>query len=476
MTWACSARTPAAGSPPAQTDQQGSPSTTPAPEPQPAPVIAADAADECPLVSRPGEPIAIVGLTDRIDLSNALHPSNASERLLFGQFYETLLRVDCMGRVRPGLASSWRFDERSRQWVVMLREGARFSDGMPVTAADVKTGWTRDGLDGELRAHVSRLVEWVDVVDDRTLVIQLVNHRNDASVVLAHPNLPVARRVADSPLPLGTRSSWLEPSRDAARKAAPSEVTVGRADLPPLRFLVAPGDPRDLLDAGVDLLVTRDPATLDYAATLPQFQRVPLPWQQTRILLMPGRSSATPVLSEDARQVLADDAVRGEARGAQGPFWWDTPVACHLGPRPGVTVQSLAPRVVYDADDRAARDLSERFVGLARASGPAATTFLDALLPDRPRTTFQRATGLSGEDLARARRLGADVGYVVSVESRPLDACHELKVLNASVPWFTAAGIVPLVETRLQAVVRRGRSGATAGFDGALLIGANGSR
>ena len=102
--------------------------------------------------------------------------------------------------------------------------------------------------------------------------------------------------------------------------------------------------------------------------------------------------------------------------------------------------------------------------------------FLDALLPDRPRTTFQRATGLTGEDLARARRLGADAGYIVSVESRPLDACHELKALNASVPWFNAKAIVPLVETRLQAVVRRGRSGATAEFDGALLIGANGSR
>jgi hypothetical protein len=36
--------------------------------------------------------------------------------------------------------------------------------------------------------------------------------------------------------------------------------------------------------------------------------------------------------------------------------------------------------------------------------------------------------------------------------------------------WLDPATIVPLVETRLQAIVRRGRSGVIAEWDGALLI------
>jgi hypothetical protein len=79
-----------------------------------------------------------------------------------------------------------------------------------------------------------------------------------------------------------------------------------------------PRDARDLLDHGVDLLLTRDPAALGYAATLPQFEILALAWQRTYVLLMPGRSGAVASLSDDARQALAGDAVRGEARGAEG--------------------------------------------------------------------------------------------------------------------------------------------------------------
>jgi hypothetical protein len=474
MTWACSARNPGAVPTPSQADQPTDALSTAAATPEPPSLPQAaetlrreTVSDECALIAPPTEPIATVGLRDRIDPSNAPRPSNDSERLLFRQLYETLVRVDCLGRVGPGLAASWQLEDNGRVWIVTLRENARFSDGTPVTAADVRASWTRDRA--EFLPHVSRLVQWVDVVGDRALAIQLSSSRSDAPVTLAHPDLAVAKWAAGSPWPLGTRSGRLAPAGDAARGSAASELTISRDHLPPLRFLVAPGDPRDLLDAGADLLLTRDPATLDYAATLPHFQRVPLAWHRTHLFLTSGRSALSPSLSEDARQALAADAVRGEARGAQGPFWWES--ACHLGPLAAPPTQSPTPRIVYDANDGAARDLAERFVGLVRASGPSATTFLDALLPDRPRRTFQRATGLTGEALANARRLGADAGYIVSVESRPLDPCHELQALMDSVGWLNVRTIVPLVDTRLQAVVRRGRSGATADFDGALVIG-----
>jgi hypothetical protein len=429
------------------------------------------------LIADPGEPITTVALSDRIDPSNAPHPSNESERLLFRQLYETLVRVDCHGRVRPGLAESWRLDATGRTWIVTLRESARFSDGSPLTAADVRASWTRAGSGDELRPHVSRLVESIAPVGDRALAITLRSQRGDVPVALAHPDLAIARSVADSPWPLGTRSGRIAPDGHTPAAAAAMVITVARGNLSTLRFLVAPGDPRDLLDQGVDLLLTRDPAALDYAATLPQFQPVPLAWQRIHVLLTPGRSRSSPSLSEDARQVLAGDAVRGDAQGARGPFWWQMLPDCDVALSPPRDQSPPTPRIVYDARDGAARDLAERFVGLVRASGPAATALLDALLPDRPRRTYQRTTGLTGEALALARRLGTDAGYVMSLERLPVDPCRDLQALMDGAPWVDPETIVPLVETRLHAIVRRGRSGVTAEWDGGLVIGvANDSR
>jgi hypothetical protein len=125
---------------------------------------------------------------------------------------------------------------------------------------------------------------------------------------------------------------------------------------------------------------------------------------------------------------------------------------------------------VYDASDGAARDLAERLVGLSRASSSAAGPFLDALLPDRPGRQFQRANGLIGDALAVARRRGADAAYIATIESLPLEPCRELKVMMVAAPWLDPETVVPLVETRLRAVVRRERSGVIVDWDGGLLI------
>jgi hypothetical protein len=420
------------------------------------------------VIAGPGEPILTVALRDRIDPANAPRPSNESERLLFRQIYETLVRVDCHGKAAPGLAASWRLDANDgRTWMVTLREHARFTDGTPVTPADVRAGWALDG--GELRREVSRLVESIVSIDDRVLAITLRSHRPDAPFALAHPDLAVARPVAGSTWPLGTRADR-STAEAAAVRAGHSVITVTRDHGPPVRFLPTPRDPRDLLDDGVDLLLTRDPATLDYAATLPHVRAVPLEWQQLHVLLSPGRARTSPLLSAQARQVLADDAVRGEARGAAEPFWWQALEAC-ASPSPSPpSLSAPAPRLVYDAADEAARDLAERLVGIGRVTSPAATALLDALLPDRPRRRFQQAVGLSGDPLALARRRGTDAGYIMSFDRRPLDPCREMEVAMDGARWLDPATIVPLVETRLQAIVRRGRSGVIAEWDGALLI------
>src|SRR5437899_2485107 len=78
--------------------------------------------------------------------AHAPAPENDAERLVFRQLYETLIRVDCLGRVLPGLAESWTRDVVSRPWTFTLRTDARFWDGAPVSARDVVAAWAGEDL------------------------------------------------------------------------------------------------------------------------------------------------------------------------------------------------------------------------------------------------------------------------------------------------------------------------------------------
>lgn len=470
---------PSPAAPQTNPEADSEPAAPPAPPPAPpaatpvAPPTEADDSD-CAVLAEPGEPIETVAFQDRIDPANAPRPSNESERLLFRQVYETLVRVDCRGRVTPGLAASWRLDADGRTWLLTLRDDARFWDGTPVTPADVRAGWTRGGSDDLLPA-VGRLVHSVAPVDDRVLAVIPRRQRPDAPIALAHPDLAIARSLGGSLWPLGTRADRSAAASHPSAGTANAEIAITRDAGPVLRFVPAPRDTRDLLDAGVDLLLTRDPATLDYAATLPHVRSVPLEWRRTHVLVSPGRSPAAPSLSAQARQALADDAVRGEARGAAEPFWWQDLEGCDVAPpRPGDSA-APTPRVVYDAADEAARDLAERLVGLGRVSSPAAAALLEVLLPDRSRRVGLRAAGLAGEPLALARRRGADAAYVLSLDRVPIDPCRDIATAVEDAPWLEPGSIVPLVDTRLRAIVRRGRSGVNADWD-ALRIEESGTR
>jgi hypothetical protein len=443
---------------------------------------------DCRLIREPGQPIRSITLLDRVDAANAPHPSNGSERLLFRQLYESLVRVDCDGRMQPALASAWRFDAATMKWIVTLREDARFSDGTPVTSAEVVRDWTIGGLGVELRPEVRRIVQSITAVDNRTLEITLRNPGGDVLRSLAHTDLAVSRRVPGSVWPVGTRPYRIAQHGQATVPARPSSITLVNApgssaapgtmdNLTSVRFQIASGrDARDLLDEGVDLLLTRDPTAREYAATLTQYVSAAMAWQRTHVLLTPGRSTTARDLSAEDREALARDAVRGEARGAMGPFWWQSLQGCDaLGAVPPAQPAVTTGRVVYDGNDSVARDLAERLVGLVRVPSPVATAILNALLPDPATRTYQRATGLTGDALALARRRGNDAAYVLALDGRPLDPCLELQLVREGVGWTNAQTIIPLVDTRLQAIVRRGHSGLTTEWDGGLLL-ADGTR
>src|SRR5688572_1706478 len=125
-----------------------------------------DAVDRgCSVIDRPGDPVTMVGLTDAVDPSHAPIPNNDSERLLFRQVYDTLVRIGCDRSVQPGLAVAWQLDSTGTAWNLTVRSDARFSDGTPVTAHHVIAGWTRGT--SALLPDVSRYVQTATALDDR---------------------------------------------------------------------------------------------------------------------------------------------------------------------------------------------------------------------------------------------------------------------------------------------------------------------
>ena len=84
--------------------------------------------------------------------------------------------------------------------------------------------------------------------------------------------------------------------------------------------------------------------------------------------------------------------------------------------------------------------------------------------------------GLSDTDFENALADGLDSGYVMALARRPFGPCQQARVLTSRAPWLVRsaaaldAAVVPLVDTRTWAVIRRGRAGVAVEWDGTLLL------
>src|SRR5712692_9952569 len=151
----------------------------------------------CALISGPGPASGAardtlsVALPEPVDPAHAPAPKNDTERLVFRQLYETLIRVDCTGRVLPGLARS---AERSGRdaWTFTLRDEARFWDGAPVTTRDVLTAW---------RARDEGLAQSVTIIDEHTLTVR---QPETPFQPFADPALAVSKPAPGGGWPIGT--------------------------------------------------------------------------------------------------------------------------------------------------------------------------------------------------------------------------------------------------------------------------------
>lgn len=365
----------------------------PAPEPAATP-------DPCLLESgEPGEPRALVVAATRPDDTAAVARAQP----------EPLIRFDCTGAARPAAAESWTPDTSRRTWTLVLAATA-----LDVTAGSAAAEWrTRPEAATTLRhGGIASVVP----LDDRRLVVTLDRAHDSVPRLFADPSLAL---VTDSAPAVGTTFSVSLVARD----------------------------PRDALDAGADILPTDDPDLLEYARSRQDFVVHPLPWDRTYVLVVPpgqqGFEGLIPADSAGFRAGLARDAVRVEARAAEGPYWWDEAGPC---PEAEESASSSARGLRITAqewDDPVGRALAERLV--ARSGRPMRV--IGGLHPRAPLPAIQSELGLA---------------FVVPVPLTPLVPCREIAA------WPAGATVVPLVDTRRSVIVRRGIPRLTVEYDGRL--------
>ena len=393
-------------------------------------------ADACAVRSAGTAPdTLVIGLTDSVSPADAPLPHNGSERLVFRQLYRGLFRRDCTGALVPDLTRSW--TEEAGKLRVTLR-AATFSDGTPVTAAAVIAAWRSNAarLGGPLRIDVSAL-------DDSTLIVveppSLTGSGPADGVPFADPLLAVTGPRTPSGWPAAS-GRYAPPTAAAPRQLTP------RGAGPVLLLRERPrGDPRDLLDGGADLLVTRDPQAVGYAVGRPDLTPIPLPWDRVYLLILSGTGSTLPAPDSAVRLRLAREAVREEARPADSTGWWNRLACSGGGPPPGVT----SDRLLVAADDPTARLLAQRVAVLA-ADGP------EWLGPLTGRPTVQP---IGPESLSSVRA----AGYLLALPAWMPASCAE-------VPPVPAGAVQPLIQTRPRAIIRVGRVAFTSDADGTVRI------
>jgi hypothetical protein len=285
------------------------------------------------------------------------------------------------------------------------------------------------------------------------------------TVAIAWPSDPVAApslspavsrllsQIASSAVAAGCVSP-----RPGERMDGPDTVVVRRA---------SDGGARDLLDQGTDILVTRDRPVVAYAADRPGVVLVPLVWDRVYVLVVRHQGELPDSAANTLRVALASDAFHADAQ-AFGAGRAVPDIACLAGTvratpvpvAPGAPDGRVldAARILYSEDDSVARFLAERIAVLASTRSSLVAGAAPALFRAGAEVY---ATGVSAKEFPAAVSDGSGAAYIVAIPSPAPASCGGAGALpaNASGP-ATQTGdlrpaIVPLVETRAWAIVRR---------------------
>jgi len=110
-----------------------------------APALAANSAQADPATASPAASTFVVGDTDAVDTLNPFLGFTSQDYEVYGLIYDNLMdygQVNYAGT--PRLATSWSHSKNGLVWTYHIRHGVKWSDGVPLTAADVAYTFQRN--------------------------------------------------------------------------------------------------------------------------------------------------------------------------------------------------------------------------------------------------------------------------------------------------------------------------------------------
>jgi len=404
-------------------------------------------------------------LTIALPVTGSLDPAFAvqiGERTLAASLFSGLTRLDQNGTVQPAVAASWSSDPTLRHWRFQLRPGARFSNGAPIQAADVKFAWERlaspklqprpsplayllatvEGYQAFSSGH-ARGISGIATPDAATLQVDLSQPFADFPALVASPSL--------APLPQTVVA------KDPAGFAS---APVGEGPFQ-LSHPYRKGQPIDLL---------RNPAAVGLTAYLDRVRVVTVPDEQTAWLdFQNNRVQAAPVPTD---QLTAAKTVEGSGL-VQAPTATTWSLAFNLRVKPFTdprwrrAVALAINRQRLAAAFAGARTVAPGIVpdgvpGATHAACPACTSnpaqarsLLAQLHPAATPVTVTLTIPATGPDERIAKLLVADLQAVgITLKVNPVDPAAYLFVLTSkqpSIQLFTLGwtGDPPLMDTFL---------------------------
>ncbi|MBN2071199.1 MAG: hypothetical protein JW814_07045 [Candidatus Krumholzibacteriota bacterium] len=441
-----------------------------------------------------------VALFDNIDPADIPFPRNGSERFLFGNLYESLIKIDCRGQVSPSLASRWESTDRGRCWRFELDREAVFWNGTAVTANDVIRCWDRD----ELKSMFALAgIDSFSAEGATKINIYLMERSTEVPRALASEAFSVYRRSLFSRWPLGT-GDFRVVERAPKTRESDQNLAIQPAFSrhgPFIDILTIPvEEARDILESSIDLLVTGDQETIDFAVKRGSFITERLPWSSTYMLLSTSRvrdirlGRRTEPISPGLRENLAHFAIRCEARASRPGGWWD-----RMGDRrslssgvkwppvflAGADIDSERRRIVYDINDETSRDIAERLVALAGGDPDISNDSRDLLsvIPDIEGRYASgvplRAEGLAREDLDRSVLSGDDFAYIIKVARNSFDPSFQAGLFMEKINWVSglegnfSKALLTLADTRETVIARKDAASISVDWSGRIIIMVN---
>lgn len=109
------------------------------------------------------------------NLDSTANAAAAIAEVTHYNIYETLTRINEFGAVGPGLAKSWTISPDGKTYTFALLEGVKFSDGAPLTSADVKFSYTRAAADNSVnpRKRYFTQIDKIETPNASTVAVTL---------------------------------------------------------------------------------------------------------------------------------------------------------------------------------------------------------------------------------------------------------------------------------------------------------------